>query len=96
MEGCLGEFCPTSYAIFCFFLASEWSEIEGKLGTPLQIAGGCIDRCVSMSSQENTIEECVNLCSCSYSDAIDLYMEEEEVRYLLPLKEYVAYCDSLR
>lgn len=25
-----------------------------------------------------------------------MYMDEEEIRYLLPLKEYVAYCDSLR
>ena len=25
-----------------------------------------------------------------------MYMEEEETRYLLPLKEYIAYCDSLR
>lgn len=36
------------------------------------------------------------LVCCSYSDSIEVYMEEEEVRYLLPLKEYVAYCDSLR
>jgi hypothetical protein len=28
--------------MFC----SEWSEIEGKLGTPLQMAGGCMDRYV--------------------------------------------------
>lgn len=32
----------------------------------------------------------------SYADSIDVYLEEEEVRYLLPLKEYIAYCDSLR
>ena len=32
----------------------------------------------------------------SYSESIDVYMEEEETRYLLPLKEYVAYCESLR
>ena len=25
-----------------------------------------------------------------------MYMEEEETRYLLPLKEYIAYCDALR
>jgi hypothetical protein len=25
-----------------------------------------------------------------------VYMEEEETRYLLPLKEYIAYCDALR
>ena len=32
----------------------------------------------------------------SYSDSMEMYMEEEETRYLLPLKEYIAYCDSLR
>ncbi len=25
-----------------------------------------------------------------------MYMDEEETRYYLPLKEYVAYCESLR
>ena len=32
----------------------------------------------------------------SYADSMEVYMEEEETRYLLPLKEYIAYCDSLR
>ena len=32
----------------------------------------------------------------SYADSMVMYMEEEETRYLLPLKEYIAYCDSLR
>ena len=25
-------------------LISEWSEIEDTLGTPLQVAGGCMDK----------------------------------------------------
>ena len=32
----------------------------------------------------------------SYADSMEMYMDEEETRYLLPLKEYIAYCDSLR
>ncbi len=34
--------------------------------------------------------------SHSYAESIDTYFEEEEFRYLLPLKEYITYCDSLR
>ena len=44
MVAYLGKFCsPISHDLkeFC---DSEWSEIEDALGTPLQIAGGCIDR----------------------------------------------------
>ena len=34
--------------------------------------------------------------TCSYAEAVDTYESEEELRFLLPLKEYIAYCDSLR
>ena len=32
----------------------------------------------------------------SYSELIDIYLEEEELRYFLPLKEYQSYCEALR
>ncbi|XP_065883701.1 sorting nexin-4-like isoform X2 [Dysidea avara] len=32
----------------------------------------------------------------AYADLIDVYLEEEELRYHLPLKEYQNYCESLR
>jgi len=40
----------------------------------------------------------VKLCifTDSYADLIDIYLEEEELRYHLPLKEYQNYCESLR
>ena len=41
----------------------------------------------------------VPLCwifTCSYSSSIDTFVDEEEIRYLLPLKEYVGFCDSLK
>ena len=45
---------------------------------------------------------CMHTCThththtCSYAEAVDTYESEEELRFLLPLKEYIAYCDSLR
>lgn len=33
---------------------------------------------------------------CSYAESVDLYLDEEELRYYMPLKEYLSYCDSLR
>ena len=38
----------------------------------------------------------VSLSFHSYAESMTVYMEEEETRYLLPLKEYIAYCDALR
>ena len=32
----------------------------------------------------------------SYADSVDMYLDEEELRYYMPLKEYLTYCDSLR
>ena len=32
----------------------------------------------------------------SYGDSVDYYLVEEESRFLLPLKEYIGFCDSLR
>ena len=32
----------------------------------------------------------------SYAEAVDTFESEEELRFLLPMKEYIAYCDSLR
>ena len=39
---------------------------------------------------------CTHTHTCSYAEAVDTYESEEELRFLLPLKEYIAYCDSLR
>ena len=33
---------------------------------------------------------------CSYADSVETYLDEEELRYYMPLKEYLAYCESLR
>lgn len=38
----------------------------------------------------------ISLSFHSYAESMTVYMEEEETRYLLPLKEYIAYCDALR
>lgn len=35
-------------------------------------------------------------CLDSYGDSVDYYLVEEESRFLLPLKEYIGFCDSLR
>ena len=35
-------------------------------------------------------------CGCSYADSVDMYLDEEDLRYYMPLKEYLAYCESLR
>ena len=32
----------------------------------------------------------------SYAEAVDTFESEEELRFLLPMKVYIAYCDSLR
>jgi hypothetical protein len=32
----------------------------------------------------------------SYADSVEMYLDEEESRYYMPLKEYLAYCESLR
>jgi sorting nexin-4 len=32
----------------------------------------------------------------SYASTVATYVEEEELRYLLPIKEYIAFCDSLK
>ena len=32
----------------------------------------------------------------SYAELVDIYLEEEELRYFLPLKEYQSYCEALR
>ena len=34
--------------------------------------------------------------SYSYADSFDNYISEEESRFFLPVKEYIAFCDSLR
>ncbi|XP_064396570.1 sorting nexin-4-like [Halichondria panicea] len=54
-------------------------------------------------SEWSEIEDCLGTslqiaggCMDSYSESVDMYMDEEETRYYLPLKEYVAYCESLR
>ena len=36
------------------------------------------------------------VCLHSYAGSVDTYVEEEELRYLLPMKEYIAFCDSLK
>ena len=39
---------------------------------------------------------CTRAHTHSYAEAVDTYESEEELRFLLPVKEYIAYCDSLR
>ena len=56
----------------------------------------------------NTVQYCHTVCNIvilsvmcivchhSYAGSVDTYVEEEELRYLLPMKEYIAFCDSLK
>ena len=34
--------------------------------------------------------------SFSYAESVEMYLDEEELRYYMPLKEYLAYCEALR
>lgn len=48
---------------------------------------------------ENTLATPLQIASGvmdSYSESIENYMDEECLRYFLPLREYIAYCESLR
>ena len=51
------------YSLVSLLLFSEWSKLEEKLGTPLQITGGCMDRCVCVCVY---MRACVCVCVCMY------------------------------
>lgn len=73
-------------------LYSEMSMTEGKLGTGLQVASGCLDKWAS----SYLIEVLYSFSLSSYADSIDNYFNEEESRFYLPIKEYIGFSESLK